>query len=49
MRSTNELLAEVVTRYLFHKNYVTENVFVKEAAEKMCDVELAEMWMLTQK
>ena len=41
-------LFEVVERYLFHKNYVTGNPIAKEIAEKMCDIELSEMWMLTQ-
>lgn len=42
-------LFEVVERYLFHKNYVTGNPITKEIAEKMCDIELSEMWMLTQR
>lgn len=49
MRTTDELLIEVVKRYLFHKNYVTENAFLKKIAEDMCDIEISEMWMLTQK
>ena len=44
----NELLIKVVERYLFHKNYATDNPFVAEMAQKMCDLELHEMWMLTQ-
>ena len=42
-------LFEVVERFLFHKNYVTGNPIAKEIAEKMCDIELSEMWMLTQR
>lgn len=48
MSNKNELLAEVVKRYHFHKSYVTENVLVREIAEKMCDIDLCEIWMLTQ-
>lgn len=45
----NELLIRVVERYLYHKNYRTENTLVKEMQELIMDVEIAEMWMLTQK
>lgn len=44
----NELLLKVVERYLFHRSYSTKNPFVAEMAQKMCDIELSEMWMLTQ-
>jgi hypothetical protein len=48
-KSKNDLLIKVVERYIFHKNYKTDNPIVADIRDKMCDVELAEMWMLTQK
>lgn len=47
-KSKNELLIQVVERYLFHKNFATENPFVAEIAQKMCEIDVDEMWMLTQ-
>lgn len=49
MRNKNELLAEVVKRYQFHKSYSTDDAFLGKIAETMCDIDLDEMWMLTQK
>ena len=48
MQEKNKLLFKVVERYLFHKHYKTSNLYMKEIANKMCEIEIAEMWMLTQ-
>lgn len=48
MNRKNELLIRVVERYLFHKNYKTDKPEILKIVEKMCDIEITEMWMLTQ-
>lgn len=48
MDNTNDLLIRVIERYLYHCNYETDNLFLAEMARKMCDIEISEMWMLTQ-
>lgn len=48
MSRENELLIQVVERYLYHKNYITDNQITKKMAQSMCDIEISEMWMLTQ-
>lgn len=45
----NELLFRIVERYLYHKNFDTQNPEVREIRKMILDVEIAEMWMLTQK
>lgn len=49
-KETNNLLARVVERFLFHTKLATEaaNPVVEDGARKMCDIELWEMWTLTQ-
>lgn len=45
----NELLAQVVERFRFHSGKVkSENPIVADAAMKMCEVEIWQMWALTQ-
>lgn len=44
----NELLIQVVKRYFDHLNYATDDPFLGEIAKQMCEIELDEMWMLTQ-
>lgn len=48
MKRQNEMLIEVIERFLFHRNYQSDNPNIKELANKMADIEIAEMWMLTQ-
>lgn len=48
MSRTDQLLLKLVERYQFHKNYKTRNSDAAKLAQKMCDIELSEMWMLTQ-
>lgn len=49
MRSKEELIADVVERFLFHsKKAQSDNPVIKDIAEKMCSVEIWEMWVLTQ-
>ena len=43
-----DMLSRVVERYLFHSNYTTNNPEFMRIAETMRDIELTEMWMLTQ-
>lgn len=46
---TNDLLSRTVDRFLFHHEKTnSDNPIVAEMAEKICDVELWEMWTLTQ-
>lgn len=46
---TNELLAQVVERFQFHSGKIkSENPIVADSAVKMCEVEVWEMWVLTQ-
>lgn len=47
---TNELLAQVVERFLYHSQYVhSDKPITKDMAQKMCEIEIWEMWTLTQK
>lgn len=48
MSRQNDLLIRVVERYNYHKNYSTDDPFLKGIAEQMCEIEVNEMWMLTQ-
>lgn len=49
MNKTNDLLIQVVERYLFHQSACrSKNPFARELAAKMCEIEIAEMWLLTQ-
>ena len=42
-------LFDVIERYIFHKEKSrSDNPVVRKMAEKMCEVELWEMWELTQ-
>lgn len=44
---TNELLAQVIERFMFHSEKAKSgNPFVSEMAQMMCDVEIWEMWVL---
>lgn len=46
---TNELLAQVVERFQFHSSKTSsDNPFVAQIARDICEVELWEMWALTQ-
>ena len=46
---TNTYLARVVDRFLFHSGQMrSKNPIVAEAAWKMSEVEIWEMWVLTQ-
>lgn len=46
---TNELLARVVERFQFHSEKTkSDSPLVAETAKKMCEVEIWEMWALTQ-
>ena len=50
MKNQKNLLFEVIERYLFHSEKAkSENPIVSDIANKMCDIELWEMWVLTQK
>ncbi len=45
----NETLAKVVERYNFHKQEMKSiNPLIAEAAAVMCNIEIWEMWSLTQ-
>lgn len=48
MSRTQELLLRVVERYQYHKNFQSENPETEAMARKMCDIDLYEMWALTQ-
>jgi hypothetical protein len=46
---TNELLAQVVERFRFHSlKTSSDNPIVAQIARDICEVELWEMWALTQ-
>lgn len=50
MKSENELLLAVAERFLFHREKAkSDNPVVAEIAKGMCELEICEMWMLTQK
>lgn len=45
----NEVLSKVVDRFQFHSEKAkSENPIIAELAEKMCEIEIWEMWELTQ-
>ena len=45
----NERLARVVERYRHHASEMeSANPVIANAAETMCDIEIYEMWVLTQ-
>lgn len=44
----NDLLIQIVERYQYHKNFKTDNPITAEIKEKICDLELHEMWTITQ-
>jgi len=47
--NTNNLLAEVVERFQFHRKKTwSDNPVVARIARDICEIELCEMWMLTQ-
>lgn len=48
MKRKNELLLNVVERYLFHTNYHSDNPILQQIAKHMSEIEIDEMWMLTQ-
>lgn len=46
---TNDLLAQVTERFLFHREQAkSDNPIVAEDAKKICEIEIWEMWTLTQ-
>lgn len=46
---TTEFLAQVVKRFQFHLDKIkSEKPLIAEAAKKMCEIEIWEMWVLTQ-
>lgn len=45
----NELLSKVVDRFQFHSEKAkSDNPLIAEMAKKMCEIEVWEMWALTQ-
>lgn len=49
MRDRKEMLIGLAERYLYHKQKVNSDIpVVSDIARKMCEVDIAEMWMLTQ-
>lgn len=49
MRNKEDLLADVVEGFLFHSQKAQSDIpIVRDIAKKMCDIEICEMWMLTQ-
>ena len=46
-RERNKLF-QVIDRFIFHSNYQSDNPATQEMARKMRDIDLFEMWMLTQ-
>lgn len=49
MNRKNELLFSVVERYLIHSEQIkSDNPVESIMARKMCDIEVWEMWVLTQ-
>lgn len=47
---TNNLLARVIEKFCFHyKQIESESAIVADAAKKMVEIDLWEMWVLTQK
>ena len=49
MSRKNELLIRVVERYMYQRDFKTDNPIVAEVASGMCELEIDEMWMLTQR
>lgn len=47
-KTITDLLISVVRRYLFHSRYKSSNQTVNEIYEMMADMDLDEIWMLTQ-
>ncbi len=46
---TNELLAQVIERFQLHcRDTKSDNPIVASVAKKMCEIEMWEMWVLTQ-
>lgn len=50
MKRNDELLLKVAERFLFHRDKAkSDNLVVAEVAKGMCEIEICEMWMLTQR
>lgn len=50
MKSDPELLFSVIERYLVHtKKTQSPNPVVRKMAKEICEIEIWEMWVLTQK
>ena len=48
-QKANEFLAQVVEGFRFHTDMgKSGNSLIAESAAKMCDIEIWEMWVLTQ-
>lgn len=48
MKNRSELLFEAAERYIFHSSYSSDNPILQQIADKMVEIEIDEMWMLTQ-
>lgn len=49
MKRNDELLLKVAERFLFHSEKAkSDNPVVADVAKEMCDIEIWEMWTLTQ-
>lgn len=45
----NRLLINVAERYMYHSRWKnSDNPVLRQLAELMCEVDIDEMWMLTQ-
>ena len=47
-KTITELLISATRRYMFHSQYRSDNPLVNEIYDMMADMDLDEIWMLTQ-
>lgn len=47
-KKETELLFRLIERYLFHSKFDTENPYIKMFLDMILDMEIDELWMLTQ-
>lgn len=44
----SDAIYKVIERYLFHSGYKSDNPMLQDIAKSMADIEILEMWLLTQ-
>lgn len=45
----NDMLFRLAERFIYHSNKKSDNPVIQETIDSMIDLEISEMWWLTQK